>query len=76
MDERNNELLLNPKCRTMTYFQWYKDIFLTKVMQRKDCNNTFWKEKIITRLTHLFLEKVRETLKSISLHMMVYHMVP
>ncbi|XVF07353.1 hypothetical protein REPUB_Repub06bG0130900 [Reevesia pubescens] len=67
MDERNNELLLNLKCKTMTNFQWYKDMFLTRVMQRKVCSNTFWKEKFITGLPHLFAEKVREKSKSINI---------
>ncbi|XVF38453.1 hypothetical protein REPUB_Repub20aG0103600 [Reevesia pubescens] len=67
MDERNNELLLNFKCRTMTNFQWYKNMFLTKVMRRKYCSNTFWKEKFITELLHLFAKKVRKKLKSINI---------
>ncbi|XVF21158.1 hypothetical protein REPUB_Repub12eG0066600 [Reevesia pubescens] len=67
MEERNNELLLNIKCRMMTDFQWYKDMFLTRIMQKKYCSNTFWKEKFIVGLLHSFAEKVKEKLESINI---------
>ncbi|GAV76267.1 hypothetical protein CFOL_v3_19742, partial [Cephalotus follicularis] len=37
--DRNNELLLNLKCRSMSKFQRYKDTFLVKVIYRHNCNS-------------------------------------
>ncbi|XVE91936.1 hypothetical protein REPUB_Repub01dG0053900 [Reevesia pubescens] len=67
MVERNNEFLLNLKCKTIIDFHRYKDMFLTRVMQRKYCNDKFWKEKFITGLLRLFAKKVREKLKYINI---------
>ena len=55
---------MNLKCPTLCHFRWYKDVFLTRVMSRQDCQQSFWKEKVISRLPVLFAEKVRTELKN------------
>ena len=36
--DKTVDLLTNLKCRKLHDFRWYKDIFLTKVMLRSNCN--------------------------------------
>ena len=64
--ERNTEILQNLKCRKLQDFKWYKDVFLTKIYEREDPNNYYWKEKFISGLPKLFAKKVREQIKSIN----------
>ncbi|KAK2658560.1 hypothetical protein Ddye_005093 [Dipteronia dyeriana] len=52
--------LQNLKCKKLSDFKWYKDIFLTRVQQRPDNANPYWKEKIIAGLPKLFSNKVRD----------------
>ena len=46
--------LSNLRCPTFSDYQWYKDVFTTRVMHRSDCNSPFWKEKFINGLPSLF----------------------
>ena len=46
----------------MSNYRWYQDIFVSRVMLRKDCLKPYWKEKFITSLPHLFAHKVKEEL--------------
>uniref|UniRef100_A0A7N0VNA9 DUF7746 domain-containing protein n=1 Tax=Kalanchoe fedtschenkoi TaxID=63787 RepID=A0A7N0VNA9_KALFE len=63
----NNEnirtLLQNLRCKTLTNFRWYKDAFLSRVMELPECNSSHWKSKFIDGLSHLFAERVRKTLR-------------
>ncbi|KAK2980152.1 hypothetical protein RJ640_000895 [Escallonia rubra] len=43
--ERGRELLINLRCPTLTHFRWYKDVFLSKLYQRSDAQQDFWKER-------------------------------
>ncbi|KAK3212824.1 hypothetical protein Dsin_017530 [Dipteronia sinensis] len=52
--------LQNLKCKKLSDFKWYKDIFLTRVLQRPDNANSYWKEKFISGLPTLFSTKVRD----------------
>ncbi|KAK3230711.1 hypothetical protein Dsin_002592 [Dipteronia sinensis] len=52
--------LQNLKCKRLSDFKWYKDIFLTRVLQRSDIANSYWKEKFIAGLPTLFSTKVRD----------------
>ncbi|PIA27489.1 hypothetical protein AQUCO_07700041v1 [Aquilegia coerulea] len=63
-NERGKDLLMNLKCPTLTHFRWYKDVFITKITNRHDGNNAFWKEKFISGLPILFAEKVKNRLKN------------
>nr|KJB81333.1 hypothetical protein B456_013G139400 [Gossypium raimondii] len=60
---RNLELLSNLKCKKLTDFKWYKDVFMTKVMQRSDNQQPFWKEKFLAGLPTLLGEKVRNQIR-------------
>ena len=52
-------LLTNLKCPKLHDFRWYKEVFLTKVMLRSDCNQSFWKQKFISGLPRLFSKRIR-----------------
>ena len=57
--DKTTDLLTNLKCPKFHDFRWYREVFLTKVMLRSDCNQSFWKEKFISRLPRLFSERFR-----------------
>ena len=57
--DRSLEILNNLYCNKLTDFRWYKDMFITKVMIREDCNNDYWKERFLSGLPPHFFEKVR-----------------
>ena len=57
--DKTADLLTNLKCPKLHDFRWYKEVFLTKVMLRLDCNQSFWKEKFISRLPRLFSKRIR-----------------
>ncbi|KAL6345588.1 hypothetical protein AAG906_017318 [Vitis piasezkii] len=57
--DKTADLLTNLKCPKLHDFRWYKEVFLTKVMLRSDCNQSFWKEKFISGLPKLFSERIR-----------------
>ncbi|KAK2661741.1 hypothetical protein Ddye_000315 [Dipteronia dyeriana] len=52
--------LQNLKCKKLSDFKWYKDIFLTRVLQRADNANSYWKENFLSGLSKLFSNKVRD----------------
>ena len=31
----------------MTDYRWYQDVFISRVMLRKDCHKPYWKERFI-----------------------------
>ena len=64
IQERASEALLNHKCPTLTDFRWYKDVFLSRIFTRPDCNLAYWKEKFVAGLLTQFAEKVRNTLRN------------
>ncbi|KAG5615270.1 hypothetical protein H5410_015094 [Solanum commersonii] len=55
--------LHNLRCKTLTSFRFYKDVFLSKVMELPECNSTHWKSKFINGLLAFFVERVRKTLR-------------
>ena len=57
-EEKNSEILQNLRCRTLSDFKWYHDVFLTKVMFRDDPRASFWKEKFLYGLPRALNEKV------------------
>ncbi|KAG5572769.1 hypothetical protein H5410_062535 [Solanum commersonii] len=56
-------LLQNLRCKTLTSFRYYKDVFLCRVMELPECNSTHWKSKFIDRLPTLFAERVRKAIR-------------
>ena len=41
LKERSSEILQNLRCRTLSDFRWYHDVFLSKVMTRPDANASY-----------------------------------
>ncbi|KAK2987236.1 hypothetical protein RJ640_017426 [Escallonia rubra] len=62
--ERGTELLINLRCPTLTHFRWYKGVFLSKLYQRSDAQQDFWKERFIAGLPNLFSERVRTRIRN------------
>ena len=62
--DRSAMLLSNFKCRTLAYFRWYKDTFLTRVYTREDSQQPFWKEKFLASLPRSLRDKVRDKIYS------------
>ena len=62
-EEKNSEILQNLRCRILSDFRWYHDVFLAKVMTRGDARASFWKEKSLYGLPRALNEKVQETLR-------------
>ena len=52
-----SELLNNLRCPTMTDYRWYQDVFISRVMLRKDCHKPYWKERFIDGLPPIFTYK-------------------
>ena len=46
----------------MTDHRWYKDVFISRVMLRKDCHKPYWKERSIDGLPPIFTLKVKQVL--------------
>ena len=61
--EKNSEILQNLRCRTLSDFKWYHDVFLAKLMMREDARASFWKEKFLYGLPRALNEKVQESLR-------------
>nr|KJB18566.1 hypothetical protein B456_003G060600 [Gossypium raimondii] len=61
LKDRNS--LSNLKCKKLTDFKWYKDVFMTRVMQRFDNQQPFWKGKFLAGLATLLGEKVRNQIR-------------
>ncbi|GAV81781.1 LOW QUALITY PROTEIN: zf-CCHC domain-containing protein, partial [Cephalotus follicularis] len=60
--------LSNLRFRKLQDFRWYKDTFMTEVLNREDANQPYWKEKFITGFPTLFAEiksKYREKHKGV-----------
>ena len=62
-EEKNSEILQHIRCKTLSDFKWYHDVFLAKVMTREDARASFWKEKFLYGLPRALTEKVQETLR-------------
>ena len=57
--ESASDVLINLRCPQLLDFKWYKDVFISKVLSRNDCQQSYWKEKFIVRLPYFFAQKVR-----------------
>ncbi|XP_070021475.1 uncharacterized protein [Nicotiana sylvestris] len=56
-------MLQNLRCKTLTSFRWYKDVFLSRVMELPESNSTHWESKFIDGLPPLFAERIRKALR-------------
>ena len=57
--ERDSNVLINLRCPQLSNFRWYKDVFISKVLSRNDCQQSYQKEKFIAGLPYFFAQKVR-----------------
>ena len=57
--ERALDVLINLRCPQLSDFRWYKDVFISKVLSKNDCQQSYWKEKFIVGLPYFFAQKVR-----------------
>ena len=62
-EEKNSEILQNLRCRTLSDFKWYHDVFLANVMNRGDARAPYWKEKFLYGLPRALTKRVQETLR-------------
>ena len=42
-----SDYLNNLRCPTMSDYKWYQNVFISRVMLRKDCHKPYWKENFI-----------------------------
>ena len=63
LQERSSEILQNLRCRTLSDFRWYHDVFISKVIIRRDASASYWKERFLYGLPRALTEKVQETLR-------------
>ena len=57
--ERVSDVLINLRYPQLSDFRWYKDVFISKVLSRNDCQQSYWKEKFIAGLPYFFAQNVR-----------------
>ena len=62
ISSRISDLLNNLRCPTMSDYRWYQDVFLSRVMHRKDCFKPYRKEKFIDGLPPIFAHKIKQEL--------------
>ena len=62
ISSRVSDLLNNLRCPTMTDYRWYQDVFIFRVVLRKDCHKPYWKERFIDGLPPIFAHKVKQVL--------------
>ncbi|KAG5599888.1 hypothetical protein H5410_031258 [Solanum commersonii] len=60
-------LLNGLRCQTLGFFRWYKDTFLSRVMELPENKLEYWKVKFIDGLPPLFAERVRKALRGNSI---------
>ncbi|XP_047258260.1 uncharacterized protein LOC124890468, partial [Capsicum annuum] len=61
--ESSRTMLQNLRCKTLTSWKWYKDVFLSRVMELPESNSPHWKSEFVDGLPMLFAERVKKTLK-------------
>ncbi|KAG5571995.1 hypothetical protein H5410_061761 [Solanum commersonii] len=62
--ETIRSLLNGLMCRHLGEFRWYKDTYLSWVMELPENGLEFWKAKFIDGLPSLFAERVKKTLRN------------
>ncbi|KAG5601300.1 hypothetical protein H5410_032670 [Solanum commersonii] len=63
--ETIRSLLNGLRCRHLGEFRWYKDTYLSRVMELPENGLEFWKAKFIDGLPSLFAERVKKTLRNL-----------
>ncbi|KAG5585355.1 hypothetical protein H5410_045789 [Solanum commersonii] len=62
--ETVRSLLNGLRCRHLGEFRWYKDTYLSRVMELSENGLEHWKAKFIDGLPPLFAERVKKTLRN------------
>uniref|UniRef100_A0A1S4CW94 CCHC-type domain-containing protein n=1 Tax=Nicotiana tabacum TaxID=4097 RepID=A0A1S4CW94_TOBAC len=62
-NETVRTLLNGLRCKTLGEFRWYKDTFMSRVMELPENKLEHWKAKFIDGLPSLFAERVRKILR-------------
>ncbi|XP_070046305.1 uncharacterized protein [Nicotiana tomentosiformis] len=62
-NETVRTLLNSLRCKTLSEFRWYKDTFMSRVMELPENKFEHWKAKFIDSLPSLFAERVRKILR-------------
>ncbi|XP_075104827.1 uncharacterized protein LOC142178910 [Nicotiana tabacum] len=62
-NETVRTLLNSLRCKTLSEFRWYKDTFMSRVMELPENKLEHWKAKFIDGLLSLFAERVRKVLR-------------
>ncbi|XP_070045993.1 uncharacterized protein, partial [Nicotiana tomentosiformis] len=62
-NETVRTLLNSLRCKTLSEFRWYKDTFMSRVMELPENKLEHWKAKFIDGLPSLFAERVRKVLR-------------
>ena len=58
LQEISSEILQNIKCRTLSDFRWYHDVFISKLMIRDDARAPYLKELFLYGLPRALTENV------------------
>ncbi|XP_070049869.1 uncharacterized protein, partial [Nicotiana tomentosiformis] len=62
-NETVRTLLNGLRCKTLGEFRWYKDTFMSRVMELPENKIEYWKAKFIDGLPSLFAERVKKVLR-------------
>ncbi|KAG5599905.1 hypothetical protein H5410_031275 [Solanum commersonii] len=57
-------LLNGLHCRTLGEFRWYKDTYMSRIMELRENSYDHWKAKFIDDFPPLFAERVRKSLRT------------
>ena len=55
----SSEILQNPRCRKLSDYRWYKEVYFAKVHSRTNCNKPYWKERFLNGLPTIFSQRVQ-----------------
>ena len=56
--ERASGVLINLRCPQLLDYRWYKDVFISKVLSRNDCQQSYWKENPLLAYLISLLKKL------------------
>ena len=59
------EILQNIRCRKLSDYRWYKEVYFAKVHSRTDVNQSYWKERFLNGLPKSFSQRVQMRIKEI-----------
>ena len=60
---RTSEILQNIRCRKLSNYRRYKEVYFAKVHSRTDVNQPYWKERFLNGLPKSFSQRVQMRIK-------------